>query len=146
MRSKITGGIAGGIVAGIIFGFMMQVMKTPDGNPVMGMVANVVRSDSLLVGWIYHLFNSAVIGIIFALFLGKRVHGYPGGAGMGAAYGFAWWILGGLILMPVALGMAPFAPLTVADMRSIGIGSLFGHLIYGMVLGLVFARLYRPRD
>jgi hypothetical protein len=62
-------GILGGLVAGLVFGMMMQMVTapTPDGSqmPMMAMVAKILRSDSLGVGWLYHLFNSAVIGAIF---------------------------------------------------------------------------------
>ncbi|MCA1735752.1 MAG: hypothetical protein LC739_06490, partial [Actinobacteria bacterium] len=48
---------------------------TPEGMrmPMMAMVAMVVRSESLAVGWVYHLFNSAVIGALFGLLLGGRI-------------------------------------------------------------------------
>jgi hypothetical protein len=53
-----------------------------------------------------------------------------------------WWILGGLILMPVLLGMSAFAPLMMPPMRMVAMGSLIGHLIYGLILGGGFAWLY----
>jgi hypothetical protein len=36
------------------------------------------------------------------------------------------------------LGMSPFAPLMMPPMRMMAMGSLFGHLIFGMILGAVF--------
>jgi hypothetical protein len=146
MRSNAGAGALAGIIAGLIFGVMMQLMTapTPDGRevPMMMMVAQVVKSDSIAVGWLYHLFNSAVIGGIFGWLFGGRAAGHAGpGAGWGLVYGFAWWILGGLILMPVFLGMRAFAPLMMPPMRPVAIGSLMGHLIYGLVLGLTFAWL-----
>jgi uncharacterized membrane protein YagU involved in acid resistance len=144
MRNNILLGIVAGLLAGVIFGVMMQMMPapTPDGRqvPMMLMVAQVVRSDSLAVGWVYHLFNSAVIGGIFGWLLGARTAGrLRVGAGWGMVYGFAWWVLGALILMPVLLGMPPFAPLKMAPMRPVAMGSLMGHLIFGVVLGITFA-------
>jgi hypothetical protein len=146
MRNRVLAGVVAGLVAGIVFGFMMQMMSapTPDGRqmPMMGMIAQVVRSDSLAVGWLYHLFNSAVIGAIFGWLLGDRIAGRLGpGAGWGAIYGFGWWILGGLILMPVFLGMPAFAPLKMPPMRPVAMGSLMGHLIFGLILGTATARL-----
>lgn len=147
MGSDINNGIAAGLVGGVVFGIMMQMMNapTPDGGemPMMAMVAKVVRSDSMVVGWLYHLFNSAVIGAIFGWLLGSRSHAVSAGLGWGAAYGFAWWILGGLILMPLLLGMPAFAPLLMAPMRPVAMGSLVGHLIYGVILGGGFAMLTR---
>ena len=149
MRSKITAGALSGLIAGVVFGVMMQMMTapTPDGSrmPMMAMVAMVVRSDSLIVGWVYHLFNSAVIGAIFGWLLGNRIGGYGSGLLWGALYGFAWWILGGLILMPIFLGMSPFAPLMMEMMRPVAMGSLMGHIIFGLVLGISFLLLNRSR-
>ncbi|MCI0420937.1 MAG: hypothetical protein L0312_17185 [Acidobacteria bacterium] len=145
MRSKVTAGIVAGLIAGFVFGFIMQMMSapTPEGGsmPMMGMVAKVVRSESMAVGWFYHLFNSVVIGGLFGWLLGNRVHEYGAGLGWGALYGFVWWILGGLILMPLFLGMPAFAPLMMAPMRMVAMGSLIGHLIYGLILGAGFVML-----
>lgn len=107
----------------------------------MAMVAMVVRSHSLVVGWLYHLFNSAVIGALFGWLVGDRAHTYRTGLAWGAAWGALWWVLGSLILMPVLLGMPPFAALRMPPMRPVAMGSLMGHLIYGVILGAVYVRL-----
>ncbi len=150
MSSKLSAGILSGLVAGVVFGTMMQMMTapTPEGQqvPMMAMVAKVVRSDSVAVGWLYHLFNSAVIGAIFAWILGGRAQNYTAGIGWGALYGFAWWILGALILMPVLLGMPPFAPLMMAPMHPVAMGSLIGHILYGLIVGVVSVGLSHPHQ
>jgi uncharacterized membrane protein YagU involved in acid resistance len=145
MNARLLSGAAAGIAGGVIFGVMMQMMNapTPDGGstPMMQMVAMVVGSTSLAVGWLYHLFNSAVIGALFAWLFGNRTHDYIGGFSYGALWGVVWWILGGLILMPLLLDMPVFAPLQMPPMRMVAIGSLIGHLIYGLTLGGVYVRL-----
>ena len=147
MRSDINTGIVAGLLGGFVFGAMMQMMSapTPQGEqmPMMTMVAMVVRSDSAFVGWLYHLFNSAVIGALFGWMLGGRLQTLSAGLGWGAVYGIVWWILGALILMPVFLGMAPFAPLLMEPMRPVAMGSLMGHLLYGIILGSGFVLLDR---
>jgi uncharacterized membrane protein YagU involved in acid resistance len=145
MRSRIVVGIVAGLIGGVVFGMMMQMMAAPDGKPMMAMVAQVVRSESLVVGWLYHLFNSAVIGGIFGWLLGNRIGGYGAGLLWGALYGIAWWILGGLILMPLFLGMSAFAPLMMEMMRPVAMGSLIGHIVFGLVLGISFLLLNRSR-
>jgi hypothetical protein len=146
MSSRTVASILGGLAGGVVFGFMMQMMMapTPDGGqmPVIAMVGQIIGSPTVGVGWAYHLFNSAVIGLIFGWLLGSRVHVYSSALAWEALYGFAWWFVGGLILMPVFLGMSPFAPLMMPPMRMVAIGSLVGHLIYGLILGGVFAWLY----
>ena len=145
MQSRISAGAIAGIVGGLVFGVMMQMMSapTPEGGsmPMMAMVAMVVRSESLFVGWVYHLFNSAVIGALFGWLLGDRASSYGSGLAWGAVWGVVWWVLGGLILMPLLLGMPAFASLKMPPMRPVAFGSLVGHLIYGLILGAVFVRL-----
>src|ERR671922_101276 len=98
-RDTVLAGIGAGLIAGVVFGVMMQMMTapTPEGArmPMMAMVAKVVRSDSMLVGWLYHLANSAVIGAIFGWIAG-HISGYARGLGWGALYGAAWWVIGDL--------------------------------------------------
>lgn len=121
MGSRIAASVFAGVIAGIVFGAMMHMMMapTPEGGqmPVIAMIGQIVGSPTVTAGWLYHLFNRAVIGAIFGWLLGTRVAEYGSGLGWGAAYGFAWWILGGLILMPVLLGMPAFAPLIRASSR-----------------------------
>lgn len=147
MGSRVATGAIAGLVAGVVFGVMMQMMSapTPDGGqmPMMAMVAMVVGSTSVAVGWLYHLFNSLVIGVLFALVFGGRVHSFGAGLGWGAGWGLVWWVLGALVLMPLALGMPPFAPMMMAPMRPVAIGSLAGHLVYGLILGGTYASIVR---
>lgn len=147
MQQRIAAAAGSGLIAGVVFGAMMHMMTapTPDGAgmPVIAMVGQIVGSPSVGVGWIYHLFNSLVIGAIFGWVLGTRVYAYGSGVGWGVAYGFVWWILGGLILMPVLLGMPAFAPLMMPEMQMVALGSLIGHVIYGALLGALFVTLAR---
>ena len=110
---------------------------------MMAMVAQVVRSDSLAVGWVFILITGMVMGVIFAWVLGNRATRIGGGIAWGALYGVFWWVLGTLILMPILLGMGAFAPLTMAPMRHGAQWSLVGYLLSGPILGAVFAALYR---
>lgn len=142
MGSKIKAGALAGLAAGLVFGSLMQMMSapTPSGGhmPMMAMVAKIVHSNSLIVGWLYHLFNSVLIGAFFGWLFDEHIQGYSDGLAWGAVYGVFWWILGALILMPIFLGMSAFAPLKMAPMRMVAMASLMGHVIYGLVLGIGF--------
>ena len=127
-------GIYGGLIGGLVFGVMMGMMGT------LGMVASVVGSESAPVGFVYHLFNSAVIGALFAPLLGRFSTNKVKGLSFGLLYGVIWWFLGPLILMPLLLGMGTM--LTLQGMQ-MALPSLLGHLIFGGILGvlyLVFAK------
>jgi hypothetical protein len=148
MRSKLGSAIIAGLVGGLVFGVGMQMMSapTPDGGsmPMINMVGKIVGQPNAVGGWLYHLFNSAVIGAIFGLLFGNRVVSGRSGLGYGILYGIGWWILGGLILMPALLGMPAFAPLMMPMMQPVAWGSLAGHIMYGALTGLVFNWLYKP--
>ncbi len=129
LTQRIIGGIVGGIAGGLVFGAMMGMMG------MLPMVASVVGSQSALVGFVYHMFNSVIIGAIFGFAFGNQSHTFAQGAVWGLLYGFIWWILGPLVLMPLMLGMglqfgAAFTPPMLM--------SLMGHLIYGLITGLVY--------
>src|SRR5919108_3024009 len=116
MTARLSASVVAGLIAGVVFGLMMQMMMapTPDGGrmPVLAMVGQIVGSPTVGVGWLYHLFNSAVIGGIFGWLLrGTTAVRIGAGAGWGALYGLGWWVLGGLLLMPPLLGMPALAPL-----------------------------------
>ena len=123
-------GIYGGLAGGLIFGAMMGMMG------MLGMVAQVVGSDSAFVGFIYHMFNSAVIGVLFVPLFGRLSSNKGRGFAFGLVYGVIWWFLGPLILMPLALGMGVM--LSVEGMR-MALPSLLGHLVYGGILGILYS-------
>jgi hypothetical protein len=124
----VIGAIAG-IVGGIVFGLMMMLLMPP----MMGMIGSLIGAPAL--GWPLHLVFSAIIGAIFGLALGTRVTGWGSAVGLGAAYGFVWWILGPLLIMPTWMGMGPM--LAMAFDAS-NLMSLVGHLVYGVVTGAAY--------
>jgi uncharacterized membrane protein YagU involved in acid resistance len=126
---RIVGGVVGGVAGGLVFGAMMAAMG------MLPMVASVVGSNSALIGFLYHMFNSVVIGAIFGLLFGAQGRTYGLGAALGLLYGAIWWVLGPMILMPLMLGMglqfgAAFTPPMLM--------SLVGHLLYGLITGVVY--------
>ncbi|HEX9436504.1 MAG TPA: hypothetical protein VGA16_05005 [Candidatus Limnocylindria bacterium] len=107
----LAAGVVGGVVGGIVFGLLMQM------GGMMPMVAMLVRSESIVVGWIVHLVIAAFIGI---------------------GCGILWWSFGALAAMPAILGMPMF------NVNDVALQSLMGHVIYGGVLGLTYG-LVRQR-
>ena len=132
LPTRLVAGIAGGLVGGVMFGILMQMMD------MIPMVAMLVGSESLAVGWLVHLFNSALFGAIYAVLFGPWADRIGPGIGLGMVYGVIWWVLGALLIMPAWLGMPVF------QFNAMAWQSLMGHLIYGLLLGVVYA-LVRPR-
>jgi uncharacterized membrane protein YagU involved in acid resistance len=103
---------------------------------MLPMVAGLVGSSAALVGFVIHMLISAFIGATFGLIFGTRSESYGQGAVWGLIYGAVWWVLGPLLIMPVMMGMGPqFA----AALETPRLMSLVGHLLFGLVTGLVYA-------
>lgn len=132
MPMRVAAGVAGGLIGGVMFGVLMQMMD------MMPMIAMLVGSDAIAVGWLVHLAISAFIGITFAVLPGKWATTVVMSVALGMGYGIIWWVLGALILMPAKLGMGVFTFNTMAWQ------SLMGHLIYGALLGAAYV-LILPR-
>jgi hypothetical protein len=132
-RAIIVGGLAG-IVGGWAFGkWMAQVDFYP-------LIAGLVSSDSMMVGVGLHFVFAVIIGASFGVLFQRDVRGYGSCMGWGAGYGMFWWFLGPLTIMPVWQGNRPDWSYTRASAL---FGSLIGHVIYGLIVGLIYAALDR---
>ena len=107
---------------------------------MLTMIGEMVGSPNAIVGFVVHMINSAIIGAAFAIVFGKLVTGVGNGVGYGLGYGVIWWLLGPLTLMPLFMGMG-FGVNWSADAAISMIPSLVGHLIYGAILGGLYAKL-----
>ncbi|MGH3810980.1 MAG: hypothetical protein ACRDUV_00800, partial [Pseudonocardiaceae bacterium] len=99
LPSRLVYGIAGGLAGGVVFGLLMQTMG------MIPMVAMLVGTEAVAVGWLVHLAISAFIGATFGLLFGTLAARILPGALLGMGYGVVWWVLGALVLMPAQLGM-----------------------------------------
>lgn len=131
-------GAAGGLIGGLIFTVVMaQIGFLP-------VVASLVGSASPFTGFVVHLVIANLIGMSYGLLFHRQAYDMGSALGWGVSYGFIWWVLGPLTLMPVLLGGLPQWHLTaVADTFP----ALIGHLAYGAGLGITFYLLearYRP--
>jgi uncharacterized membrane protein YagU involved in acid resistance len=132
-RALVVGGAAG-VVGGWAFGkWMAQVDFFP-------LIAGLVDSNSVMVGMTLHFAIAVVIGASFGVLFQRDVRGFGSCLGWGLAYGIFWWFLGPLTLMPLLQGNSPNWSY---EQGSDLFGSLVGHVIYGLLVGLVYAALDR---
>jgi hypothetical protein len=124
---RIGAGGAGGVVGGAVFGILMQL------TGALPVVANLVDKESVAAGWAVHMGIAVATGLGYALLFGFFAEGLAISAILGVFYGIIWWVLGGLTLMPLRLGLGLF----VFDAAAWQ--SLAGHVAYGLALGLVYA-------
>jgi uncharacterized membrane protein YagU involved in acid resistance len=132
-RALVVGGLAG-IVGGWAFGEWMEQ------TGLFPLIANLVNLESPVVGLTLHFAIAVVIGASFGVLFQRDVRGYGSSLGWGMAYGMFWWFLGALTLFPLLRGdTVDWSYAQAGDL----FGSLVGHVIYGLLLGLIYAALDR---
>jgi len=130
----VAGGAFAGILGGWAFGkWMEQVHFFP-------LIAGLVNSDSWMVGVLLHFAIAAIIGVSFGLLFQREIRGFGSSLGWGAAYGMLWWFLGPLTILPL-LQRKPI-DWSYAHASAL-FGSLVGHIVYGLIIGLVYASVDR---
>lgn len=132
-RALVAGGLAG-IVGGWAFG---QWMAKSHFFPL---IASLVGSTSPGLGKTLHFVIAVIIGATFGLLFQRDVRGYGSSLGWGLAYGIFWWFLGPLTLKPLLQGHAP--DWSLAQGQEL-FGSLMGHIVYGLIVGAIYAALDR---
>ncbi|MEJ2148184.1 MAG: hypothetical protein P8Z40_01755 [Chloroflexota bacterium] len=119
-------GMLAGLVGGLLFTLVMARVGFLPG------VASLVGSTSLVTGLIVHLLIASVIGVSYSLLFRLQSYDLGSALGWGVSYGFFWWVLGSLTLMPVLLGEPPQWTVSAA---ADAFPALVGHLAYGAGLG-----------
>jgi uncharacterized membrane protein YagU involved in acid resistance len=131
---RLAAGIAGGLVGGLVFGIMMAI----DG--MLPMIAQLVGSESVAVGWVVHFAIAVFIGATFAVIAAALARTVLAATALGVVYGAIWWLLGPMLIMPAWLGMTEMVFVWNDTTRN----SLVGHLVFGLLLGVVYG-LLAPR-
>jgi hypothetical protein len=141
--AAVTAGLAAGVLMGLLMQFVMGAM------PMVGALYGV---PTVTAGWIAHLVHSVVLALVFAAIVtagptSRYARTATGIVGLGLAYGAVTWFLLAGFVMPVWLGALGTPGVTVP---TLSVPSLLAHLVYGGVLGIVYAvarsPTARPRD
>lgn len=137
MSKPLTAGIIAGLGGGVVFGMMMAMMG------MLPMVAGLVGSQSAVIGGFVHMAISAAIGAFYglAVSIGRFLLSWGLAVLSGLINGMIWWVLGALVLMPLGLGMSSMV-FVIGQAKWM---SLMGHMIYGVVTGLLFLILVRRK-
>ena len=130
-RALVTGGIAG-FISSLIFSRWMY-----EGNyfPLVAGI-EIERHAAIALQFLIALAIGATFGVLFQ----RDVRSYGSSMGWGLAYGIFWWFFGQLTLLP-AMGRDPLD--WSAERGSQLFGSLVGHILYGLILGVVYATMDR---
>jgi hypothetical protein len=97
--------------------------------------AGLIGSRSLVTGAVVQFVIAELIGASYGLLFRRQSYDIGSALGWGLSYGFFWWVLGPLTLVPVLQGAPP--QWTVAAAGQL-FPSLIGLLAYGAGLGIVY--------
>jgi uncharacterized membrane protein YagU involved in acid resistance len=128
-RAVVVGGLAG-ILGGWAFGqWMAKVNHFP-------LIAGLIHLSSPNAGVALHFVFAFIIGASFGLLFQRDVRGYGSCLGWGFGYGIFWWFLGPMTLMPLWQGRnLDWSYLHGQELY----GSLVGHVVYGLIVGVIYA-------
>jgi hypothetical protein len=132
-RALLVGGFAG-VIGGWAFGkWMAQVGFYP-------LIAGLIGSRSAMVGVTLHFVFAIIIGASLGVLFQRDLRGYGSSMGWGMGYGILWWFVGPLTILPIWSGQ----PLDWSWQRGADLfGSLVGHIVYGLIAGVVYGALDR---
>ena len=132
-RAIVAGGLAG-VVSGLIFGHWMWQ------GGFFPLIAGLGDIPSQAVRVILQFCVAFTIGATFGLLFQRDVRGYGSCMGWGLGYTILWWFAGPLTLFPLARRM----PLNWSmDAATDLFGALVGYILYGLILGVVYATFDR---
>jgi hypothetical protein len=130
-RAVVAGGLAG-TISGLAFsswefagGYLPLLEGLPD-----------FRARAVIV----HFLVALLIGSIFGILFQRDVRGYGSSMGWGLGFGIFLWFFGPLTVFPL-VGRQPLD--WSAEQGTALFGSLVGYIIYGFILGTIYAFLDR---
>lgn len=141
------GGIVGGVIGGIGMGIVLQF-----GANRIDLLGTFIGAPTVLGGWIAHLAFSVLFGMTFAALVSLRsveelTDTFTSFVGLGFAYGVVLGLFNGGFLLPLALNrlgdatlIAPTLPIPgLAGELLFSVVLTLAHLVYGLLLGAVYA-------
>jgi hypothetical protein len=127
--------VAGGI-AGTISGLMFSGWEYAGGY--LPLLEGLPEPKSQSIVW--HFLVALFIGAIFGILFQRDIRGYGSSMGWGLGFGIFLWFLGPLTSFPL-IGREPLD--WSAEHGTALFGSLVGYIIYGFILGTIYALLDR---
>ena len=129
-----------GSVAGILAATVFEIwMSSGDFFPLLAGLGETGRGPA---GVSLHFLYAVAIGSLFGLLFQRDLYGLGSSLGWGVGYGILCWFAGPLTLFPVLSGNPPSWS---ADAASDLFGPLVGYVLYGVIVGVVFAAVERLR-
>jgi len=133
-------GMVGGIVGAAVMGALMVLMNDMVIAVAIPSLYTLAPPQNPAAGLFVHVSHGAVLGVVFAGIAGAVGADSTGKLlGLGALWGVVTWAVLAALVMPVWLGAvgSPASP----PLPNFAPPSLLWHVVYGVVLGGVYAGL-----
>lgn len=150
LRNTWGAGIAGGLVGGVGMGLILHA-----GANIMPFIGALYGWPTVLGGWIAHLVNSVVIGLVFTLIVTRRLvrqqmTSVSESVVAGVVYVGAVGLVTGGVMLPIAMNAIgadsfpePLFPLPgVLGGMLIVLSVAVAHVVYGVLLGATYGWIH----
>lgn len=149
-RSPIVVGAIVGLLAGLPTGIVLQL-----GTDLLPLFGGILGTESVVVGWVFHLVMSAVFGAFFGWHVRWPVfrtltNSVAGAVMWGVIFGVVWYAY--IVIGVVIPGVTSLLGLPIGDVPGPALGELtvaaafsLAYIIYGVVLGFGYATLESER-
>ncbi|WP_144904744.1 DUF6789 family protein [Halobellus captivus] len=132
-----------GVIAGAIAAIVMGALMVMQMRPVIEVaIPSMYFLMGGAAGFTIHVAHGAVLGVVFAAFAATQTDLTTAKAiAYGVGYGVVLWVVLAVLVMPIWLSAvgSPANP----SLPNVNVMSLVGHVVYGAVLGGVYAVLWR---
>ena len=133
-------GVVGGIVGAAVMGALILLMNEAVIAVAIPSLYALAPPQNPAAGLFVHVSHGAVLGVVFAGIAGAVGADSTGELlGLGALWGVVTWVVLAALVMPMWLGAvgSPASP----PLPNFAPPSLLWHVVYGVVLGGVYAGL-----
>jgi len=139
LKKAILAGVIG-TLAMTIFAAMAPLMGMPEMN-VPKMLSGTMGLP-VIFGWLAHFMIGTILALSYATVFYKKIPG--SGAVKGLIFSLVPWLMAQLVVMPMmaVLNKMSFASGIFSGSFILAFGSLMGHFVYGLVVGIIYKSSY----
>ncbi len=147
MKHSFLKGLIGGFVGTVaitIVGYLAPLMGLPKMSPPQ-MLSDMI-GFSIAIGWIMHFMIGMFFGVIYATLFIKAVRKIHSKVLKGTLYGIAVFVFAQIMIALISSIMPSQQPPPTGSMVPMMMGSIIGHLVFGIVTALIATSEYQyPR-
>ena len=149
-ETVVGAGLGGGFLGGIAMGVILH-----GGADMMTFIGALYGSPTIPAGWIAHLVNSVILGLVFAMVISRprlhlRIETFVEYAIAGMVYATAVGLAVAGIMLPISMRVMDLhafpQPLPVEGMLGeflVVTSVAVAHLVYGILLGVTYCGIVR---